>query len=129
MAVKDSMLFDNSLRGSKHKTDNQDFDYKKKLLEERKINKDFLNRLKLLTIEEVLYLKIDSLSSSLRGKLLGFPILKYMPDICKEAFAIYALSTTKNKTAASTMLGINIHSLNNLIKKYNIDVKEIRNVK
>ena len=39
-----SMLFDNSLRGSKYKSENENFDYKKILLEQRKINKDFNNR-------------------------------------------------------------------------------------
>ena len=47
------MLFDNSFRGSKRKTKNQDFDYKKILLEEKKINKDYLNRIKILSIEEI----------------------------------------------------------------------------
>ena len=34
-AEKDSVLFDNSFRGSKYKSENENFDYKKKLLEEK----------------------------------------------------------------------------------------------
>tara|TARA_Y100000114_G_C11702820_1_gene299324 strand:+ start:210 stop:566 length:357 start_codon:yes stop_codon:yes gene_type:complete len=117
------MLFDNSLRGCKYKSKNENFDYKKKLLEEKKINKDFLNRIKLLTIEEILYLKLDSAATSLNGKLLGFPILKFMPDICKEAVTLFALSVTKNKRDAAAILKVNIHQLNNLIKRYNINLK------
>jgi len=116
------MLFDNSLRGSKYKTQNENFDYKKILLEQKKVDKDFLNRLKLLTIEEVLYLKLDSVACSLKGKLLGFPIMKLIPDICKEAFVLFALTSTKNKRDACTMLKTNLYQLNNLIKKYDIKI-------
>ena len=119
-AEKDSMLFDNSLRGCKYKSENENFDYKKKLLRERKINKDFINRIKLLTLEEVVYLKIESIASSLGGKLLGFPIMKMLPDICKEAFLLYALTASKNKRDAAAILKINLHQLNNLIKKHKI---------
>mgnify|MGYP003130110764 CR=1 FL=1 len=118
------MLFDNSLRGSKYKSENENFDYKKVLLEQEKINKDFLNRLKLLTIEEVLYLKLDSMTASLKGKLMGFPIYKFLHEVCKEAFVRYALSATKNKRDASVMLGVKMQHLNNTIKKYNIELKK-----
>jgi|TARA_R100000030_G_scaffold75463_3_gene58582 hypothetical protein len=118
------MLFDNSFRGSKRKTKNQDFDYKKILLEEKKINKDFLNRIKILSIEEILYLKLDSITASLNGKLFGFPIMKMLPEICHEAFVTYALSATKNKTEACVMLGMTKQQLNNLIKKYKLNQKE-----
>ena len=123
------MLFDNSLRGSKYKSQNENFNYKKVLLEQKKINKDFINRIKLLTIEELLYLKLDSLSNSLKGKVFGFPIYKFMSDICREAMVIYALSSTKNKRDACLVLGMDMMHLNNVIKKYNINIKDIKNVK
>jgi len=123
------MLFDNSLRGSKYKSQNENFNYKKVLLEQKKINKDFINRIKLLTIEELLYLKLDSLSTSLKGKVFGFPIYKLMSDICREAMVIYALSSTKNKRDACLVLGMDMMHLNNMIKKYNINIKDIKNVK
>jgi hypothetical protein len=128
-AARNSMLFDNSLRGSKYKSQNENFNYKKVLLEQKKINKDFINRIKLLTIEELLYLKLDSLSTSLKGKVFGFPIYKFMSDICREAMVIYALSSTKNKRDACLVLGMDMMHLNNMIKKYNINIKDIKNVK
>jgi hypothetical protein len=128
-AARNSMLFDNSLRGSKYKSQNENFNYKKVLLEQKKINKDFINRIKLLTIEELLYLKLDSLSTSLKGKVFGFPIYKFMSDICREAMVIYALSSTKNKRDACLVLGMDMMHLNNVIKKYNINIKDIKNVK
>ena len=124
-----SMLFDNSLRGSKYKSENENFDYKKILLEQRKINKDFINRIKLLTIEELLYLKLDSLSSSLKGKVFGFPVYKFMSDICREAMVIYSLSSTKNKRDACLILGVKMQHLNNMIKKYNINIKDMKSAK
>jgi len=120
------MLFNNSLRDSKYKSENENFDYKKKLLKESKINKDFINRIKLLTIEELLYLKLDSMSSSLRGKLFGLPIYKFMSDICREATVLYALSSTKNKRDACLILGVKMQHLNNMIKKYKINIKDIK---
>ena len=126
LAVKEQniMLFDNSLRGSKYKSENENFDYKKILLEQKKIDKNFLNQIKLLTIEEVLYLKLDSITSSLKGKLMGFPIYKLLHEICKEAFVKYALSATKNKRDAANMLGVNMQHLNNKMKKYDIQIKK-----
>ena len=114
------MIFDNSLRGSKHKTQNKNYNNKKELLKQNKINKDFLNRIKLLSLEEIIYLKLDSISSSFKGKLLGIPIYNFFPEICKEAFVIYAMSRTKNKTDACAMLGIDRAQLNKILKKYNI---------
>lgn len=116
------MLFDNSFRGSKYKSENENFDYKKKLLEEKKINKDFINRIKLLTLEELVYLKLDSIASSLNGKLLGFPVMKMLPDICKEAFVLFALSSTKNKKDACAMLKTDKVGLISYMKRYKINI-------
>jgi len=118
------MLFDNSFRGSKYKSKNENFNYKKILLEQKKINKDFINRVKLLTLEELIYLKLDAISSSLNGKLLGFPIMKMLPDICKEAFVLFALSETKNQKDACAMLDTDKVGLLGYMKKYKINVGE-----
>ena len=120
------MIFDNSLRGSKHKTQNKNYNYKKELLKQNKINKDFLNRIKLVTLEELVYLKLDSIASSLNGKLLGFPIMKMLPDICKEAFVLFALSVTKNQKDACAMLDTDKVGLINYMKRYKINVGDKR---
>ena len=124
MAEKDNMLFDNTFRGSKYKSSNENFNYKKKLIEQKKINKDFLNRIKLLTIEEIIYLKLESISESLKGKLMGFSLGKIIPDICKEAIVLYALSATKNKRDAASIIGIDMKNLNKLLKYYRIDIEK-----
>jgi len=117
------MLFDNSLRKTKYKSNNENYSYKKKLIKEKKIDKDFINKIKHLTLEDLIYLKLDSLSISLKGKLLGFSILKHFPEICTEAFTRYALSVTKNKRDASVILGTSKQNLNNMIKKYKINLE------
>jgi hypothetical protein len=117
------MLFNNSLRGSKYKSEINDYDHKKILLEEKKINKDFLNRIKLLTLEELIYLKLDSISSSLNGKLLGIPINKFLPDICQEALMLFAVTKGKNKRDIATSLGIDLSNLNKLLRRYKLDLK------
>tara|TARA_Y100000114_G_C11755290_1_gene326564 strand:+ start:1907 stop:2287 length:381 start_codon:yes stop_codon:yes gene_type:complete len=115
------MLFDNSFRGSKYKSENKNFDYKKQLLEDKKIDRQFMNRLKLLTLEEIVYLKLDASFVSLKGKLMGFPLFKIIPDICREALLLFALSSTNNKRDAANIMGINKHKLNYLIKRHNIN--------
>ena len=71
------MLFNNSLRKNKYKSEIDNYDYKKKLLSEGKIDQNFLNKIKNLTIEELLYLKLESISASFNGKLIGIPINKF----------------------------------------------------
>ena len=121
------MLFDNSFRGSKYKSENKNFDYKKQLLEDKKIDKQFINKLKLLTLEEIIYLKLDTSFVSLKGKLMGFPLFKIIPDICREALLFFALSSTNNKRDAANIMGINKHKLNYLIKTHNISFFKERN--
>ena len=76
-----------------------------------------------LPTQHGLYLKLDSVSSSFKGKLLGIPISKFLPDICQEALVLFALSRTKNKRDACVMMGINMSNFNKMLKKYNIILK------
>ena len=50
--------------------------------------------------------------------------MKMLPDICKEAFVLFALSQTKNQRDASVMLKTDRFGLINYMKKYNINVGE-----
>ena len=45
-----------------------------------------------------------------------------LPDICKEAFVLFALSETKNQKDASVMLKTDKFGLMNYMKKYKINV-------
>jgi len=112
---------DNTLKEAKFKSNNENYDLKKELLSNNKINKDFLEKLNFLTLEELITLKLLVASKSLRGKLFNFPLLKYSSDICKEAVVRYALSVSKNKREASLILGVKKIDLLRYLKHYNID--------
>jgi hypothetical protein len=115
------VMKDNTLKEPKFKSVNQNYNLKKQLLSENKINKDFLEKLNFITLEELITLKLLVASKSLRGKLCNFPLLKYSSDICKEAIVRYALSESKNIREASLILGIKKIDLQRYIKNYNID--------
>ena len=117
-------MFDNSLKRKKEsrKSINKDYCLKRELLRINKIDFDFLEKIKTLTLEEIIFLKLDSAASGLRGKLYNFPIWKYSTDITKEAVLNYALSSTDSKKEASMVMGISRSELNRLIKFYNIEM-------
>ena len=114
---------DNSLKKSKFKSDNENYNLKKELLKEKKVDKEFLEKLNFLTLEDLITLKLDSASKSLKGKLFNFPILKYATDICQEAVIKYALSVSNNRREASLILGKTKAELSYYVKKYNILIK------
>jgi len=117
-------MFNNSLKKKPErlKSINKSYRLKDNLIKEGKIDKDFFSKLNLLTIEDLITLKLDSASIGLKGKLCNFPILKFISDISKEACLKYALSSTDSKKDASLVLGITKIELNRLIKLYNIDL-------
>ena len=117
-------MFDNSLKKSKYKSINENYNLKDKLLSEKKINTDFLNKLQFLTIEDLIYLKLESACDLLNGKLYNFPLLKFSSDITKEACLKYALSSTSTKKQAAMILSVSKSELNRLIKLYNIRMDE-----
>ncbi len=114
-------------RKNKYTSDIKDFNYINNLLKQKKVDKEFINKVKLLTIEDLLYIKLQTMSNSLRGKLLGIPVYKFLDEICKEAFVRYAISVCKNRRDACVMLGINKSYLNRQMKKYKINIKEENN--
>lgn len=111
---------DNTLKKSKFTSDNENYNLKEKLLLEKKIDIDFLNKLQFIKLEELITLKLLVSTKSLKGKLFNFPILKYSHDICKEAVVKYALSVATNRREASLILGIKKAHIIEYIKKYNL---------
>tara|TARA_B100000989_G_C19526918_1_gene467410 strand:- start:129 stop:479 length:351 start_codon:yes stop_codon:yes gene_type:complete len=99
---------------------NKVYNLKNILLKENKIDKDFLNKIQFLKLEELITLKLISSTKSLGGKLYNFPILKYCDDICKEAVLRYALSICNTKREASLILGMKKADLLEYIRRYNL---------
>jgi len=82
---------------------------------------EFEIALNALSLEEVIALKLELSSRILNSKMYGFNLRKNVPTIIRDSVLKYALSATKSKKDASRYLGINLRTLNNLIKKHNID--------
>tara|TARA_R110001592_G_scaffold340685_1_gene629196 strand:- start:1087 stop:1470 length:384 start_codon:yes stop_codon:yes gene_type:complete len=112
---------DNTLKKSIYTSDNENYNLKNKLLIESKIDKDFLNKLQFLKLEELITLKLLVSTNSLRGKLFNFPIFKYCRQICREAVFKYALSSASNRKEASLILGIKKADMKKYIKDYNLE--------
>lgn len=119
--VGKTAIKDNSLKQSKTFSSNKNYNLKNKLLKENKIDKDFLEKLKFITLEELITLKLLVSTSLLKGKLFNFPFLKYSTDICKEAVLRFALSQANSKKEAQIILGMKKHELIHYLKSYNLE--------
>ena len=111
---------DNSLKNNKFISSNKNYNLKNKLLNQNKINKDFLEKLNLITLEDLITLKLLSSAEGLKGKLYNFPFLKYSHDICKEAVVRFALSMASNRREASLILGMKKADFIKYVKEYNL---------
>jgi len=111
---------DNTLKKSIYTSDNENYNLKNKLLIEKKIDKDFLNKLQFIKLEELITLKLLVSTKSLKGKLFNFPIFKYCKQICREAVFKYSLSAANNRKEASLILGIKKADMMKYIKEYNL---------
>ena len=110
---------DNTLKNSKFNS-NKNYNLKKQLLKENKIDNDFLNKLQFIKLEELITLKLLVSCESLRGKIYNFPFLKYATDICKESVVRFALSMSNNKREASLMLGMKKADFISYIRDYDL---------
>ena len=72
---------DNSLKSSKFISNNKNYNLKNKLIKENKVNKEFLEKLRFITLEEIITLKLLVSTESLKGKLsLRFSIFSVFLD-------------------------------------------------
>ena len=123
--VGKTAIKDNSFKKQKFTSDNKNYNLKNKLLKESKINKEFLEKLKFITLEELITLKLLISTEGLRGKLYNFPFLKYASDICKEAVVRFALSAAANRKEASLILGMKKADFIHYLKEYNL-IEELK---
>ncbi len=100
---------------------NYDQSLLRKLRKEEKINKKLENLLSELTLEEIISIKLELASESVRGKFFGFPIFKAVRQITKEAMVTFALSSTSSHGKAAALLGLSLSELKRYIKKYDIN--------
>ena len=118
--VGKTAIKDNSLKDTKFFSENKNYNLKNKLLKEKKIDNQFLEKLRFITLEELITLKLLVSAEALKGKLYNFPFLKYSYEICKEAVVRFALSMSNNRKEASLMLGMKKVDFINYIKEYDL---------
>ena len=91
------------------------------LRQDNRINEQLEIMINSLSIEEMIALKLELSSKLLKSKMYGFNLWRNIPTIIQDSMLKYAISTCKSKKDASRYLGINLRTLNNLIKKYKIE--------
>lgn len=111
---------DNTLKNTKFYSSNKNYNLKNKLLKESKIDKEFLEKLSFITLEDLITLKLLVSTEALKGKVFNFPFLKYTTDICKEAIVRFALSASNNRKEASLILGMKKTDFINYLREYDL---------
>jgi len=96
------------------------FSIKKKLLKNKLIDNAFCDQVNRLTIEDLIALKLEISAIQVKGKLFGFPILKFTNEITKEAIIKFAASISGSYREAAKILGVSHVEIYNYIKKYKI---------
>ena len=110
------MLWKKKLRVYKGK--NFYYSLRNKLKKEKKITDEFEVMLNLLTLEEIIALKLELSVYNINNKLFNFPIVYNILYICKDACFKYALSSCRTKMEAARMLGMNEQQFSEEVKKY-----------
>ena len=109
------------LEGNMKTGKNLYYSISKKLQKDKKINDEFEVMINSLTLEEVIALKLELSTRSLRGKFYGFPVWKSLPELTRDAVLKYALSATRSKKEAARFLGITVSELNKNLNQYNTE--------
>ena len=97
------------------------YSLRKKLKKEKKITDDFEIMFNLLTLEELIGLKLELSTYNINNKLYNISIWKNLDYIVKEACLMYALSCTRTKGEAALFLGLKENKFQELVKKYKVE--------
>jgi transcriptional regulator of acetoin/glycerol metabolism len=90
----------------------------KKLKEEGKINEEFEVFLNGLSLEEVIALKLDLSSRTLKSPLYGLPLWYNLHQIVEDAIIKFAVSTTRTSSEAARVLGLSQRTLFKIMDKF-----------
>jgi len=94
--------------------------FSQRLRKEGKSSEAFEIMLSVLTLEEIIGLKLERASRLTNGKIYGFNLWSNMVDIVKEALYNAVISITSTNKEACRVLGITEQTFNSLKRKYNI---------
>jgi len=102
----------------KRKTEGYNYSLINKMVRDGKIDKKFVEHLSLLSLEEVIGLKLEQANRLVGGKLYGLPIASSMKNIIQNALMMYALSCSRTLTEAASFLGIRYDTFKMWIDRY-----------
>ena len=85
-------------------------------------NKDFESILNRLTIEELIFAKLELSSKYLNNKLYGYPLFKNINQITKESLVRFSLRFCNSQRKAAALLGLSVSEMKSYIKKYNLSI-------
>jgi hypothetical protein len=95
----------------------------KKLREEKRTNEEFEVMLKHLTLEEILFLRLELEDISFKNRLSGYKIFSIIKETITEGLIRFALDLKGTKKGSAVFLGIDIDTLERNMIKYKIPVK------
>jgi hypothetical protein len=100
---------------------NKYYSISKKLKEASKINEDFELMFSVLSLEEIIALKLELSSKNFKGKMYGLNLYHKLVDVVKDAAVKYALTATSSKVMAAHVLGITYRQLKYLQRKKDLE--------
>jgi hypothetical protein len=104
----------------KNETKHRNYSILRKLKNERKINEELEILLSGLSLEDLIALKLEIAAKPAGGKLYGIPLWKSTQYIVKDALLKFAISACKTHKDAASLLGIEVATLRESIRKYQI---------
>tara|TARA_R110000824_G_scaffold170118_2_gene347390 strand:+ start:2150 stop:2548 length:399 start_codon:yes stop_codon:yes gene_type:complete len=92
-----------------------------KFSKEDKLNKQVLNSINNLSLEDLIAIKLELSTRALGGKYYGIPLWHSLRAITSEAVLKTAVSVCRSKKESSKFLGIDYTDFRKLIKKFDIE--------
>jgi len=102
------------MRKTKSKVKKSEYSIIKDLKEENLIDDRFLVRISNLPLEDIIAIKLESLSHKINGKMYGLSLARSIKKITQEALIKYARSVCTSQQETALFLGIDIIHLNRL---------------
>jgi len=102
------------MRKTKSKVKVSEYSIIKNLKEENLIDDRFLVRVSNLPLEDIIAIKLESLSHKINGKMYGLSLARSIKKITQEALIKYARSVCTSQQETALFLGIDIIHLNRL---------------
>jgi len=109
-----------SKRSRFKKPDQDYYSISNKLKSEGKINERFEIMLSMLTLEEIIGLRLELAAKTVNYKLYGLNLWNTVPDMVKDGILKYVFSAARTKGEMASFLGLDVSTLKKLLKKYNV---------